>query len=164
MHIRSSLVFLVKISEEFPVWYGGGGIDLLEKIKQLEAKETDRADLQLMSRSLKAIFTKRSSEWLDESGKRVVVTKLKPKASSSAATSLRTTAKDGQESKPKTANRGKPSSETTSKSSGSISGGKSTLQSKMPTESKQKGPLGTSGDNKRKRVPMLTIAPRRRKS
>jgi THO complex subunit 2 len=77
MHIRSALVFLVKVSDKFPIWYSGGK-ELLERIEAIEQHEVDRPDLQLMSRSLKAILMMRSKEWLDEDGKVVVPVRPKP--------------------------------------------------------------------------------------
>jgi THO complex subunit 2 len=115
MHIRSSLVFLVKVSDNFPIWYSGGK-ELLERVELLDAQEEERPDLQLMSRSLKAILMMRAKEWLDESGAKV----QQPRRSAPKVVSAPSVKEVGteKESKGAVASKGKVQSQlTTSKTS-----------------------------------------------
>jgi len=64
IHIRSALVYLNKIADQFPIWQSGAFV-IQKSIDHLEKTETERNDLRLMSRSLKSIMAKQASSWLD---------------------------------------------------------------------------------------------------
>eukprot|EP00605_Chrysophyceae_sp_TOSAG23-4_P001248 GSChrysophyteH1.ASY1.ANO1.1359.1 assembled CDS len=64
IHIRSSLIFLDKVLESFPIW-ADAGKELQLCITKLELKENDRNDLKLMSKSLSSRMAVLQKSWLD---------------------------------------------------------------------------------------------------
>jgi hypothetical protein len=103
IHIRSALIFIIKISEHFPIWFNGGN-EIKARVEQLVKEETERADLQLMSKSLLAILMGRSTDWVDEKGKSVgkaapkAAPKKQPQAQSRTANVKASNAKSANES------------------------------------------------------------------
>jgi THO complex subunit 2 len=114
MHIRSGLVFLSKIVNNFPTRVIGGK-ELLHQVEIVEKEEMEkRSDLSLFAKRLGSIMQKRKSTWLDDNGKLVVSS---PKITKSAISNANdTTSKPNTTSKLNTAsNSNKPN--TAAKSS-----------------------------------------------
>lgn len=72
MYIRSSLVLLSNIAQNFPSGRKIGNV-ILETVEGLEKEETGRSDLALMAKSLSTILKKRSSMWIDDVVKKPVI-------------------------------------------------------------------------------------------
>lgn len=68
MHIRSALVFLSKVGQNFPSKMMAGKA-ILARVEQIEKDEKERGDLQLMAKSLLAILRRRMTAWFDDEPK-----------------------------------------------------------------------------------------------
>lgn len=68
MHVRSALVFLSKVAQNFPTRTSLGKA-ILQRIDQIEKDDKGREDLKVMSRSLGAILKRRQSSWVDDEAK-----------------------------------------------------------------------------------------------
>jgi hypothetical protein len=71
MHIRSALVFLSKVIQQFPTRASGGKL-LLSCVEAIDKEDNDKEDLKIMAKSVGAILKKRSSTWIDDEPKEKV--------------------------------------------------------------------------------------------
>lgn len=62
MYIRAALILLSKVSQHYPV-RAAEGHHLLNILKELQQRETERVDLQLMAKSLHPMLHRRAAEW-----------------------------------------------------------------------------------------------------
>ena len=67
MYIRSGLVLLTKVQGQYPARFLGG-MAILKRVQEIEKKETDRKDLQLMAKMVGLQLSKDRSNWLNEDG------------------------------------------------------------------------------------------------
>lgn len=68
MHIRSALVFLSKVIQQFPTRTSGGKL-LLTCVEGIDKEDNEKEDLKIMAKSVGAILKKRSSTWIDDEPK-----------------------------------------------------------------------------------------------
>jgi hypothetical protein len=71
MHIRSALVFLSKVVQQFPTRTSGGKL-LLSCVESIDKEDNGKEDLKIMAKSVAAILKKRSSSWIDDEPKEKV--------------------------------------------------------------------------------------------
>jgi hypothetical protein len=84
MHIRSALVFLSKVVQQFPTRTSGGKL-LLSCVESIDKEDKGFEDLKIMAKSVAAILKKRSPSWIDDEPKE------KTKRPSAAAGSKKST-------------------------------------------------------------------------
>jgi len=84
MHIRSGLVFLSKIVNNFPTRIVGGN-EVLNQVEIVEKEEMEkRSDLSLFAKRLGSIMQKRKSTWVDHNGNTVSSSLAASKTNSSS--------------------------------------------------------------------------------
>ncbi len=164
MHIRSALVFLSKVGENYPSRVSAGKA-ILGRVEQLEKDEKDRGDLQLMARSLLIIFKRRQNAWVDDESKdkkTVGTAQPPPNTASQAPTSSRGNSiarpEDGSRKRPLEYEPSASSSTAQSSSKGVIppikklaSGGNASSTPQPPSDNRDNRDSGnrdTKGSNK----------------
>ena len=101
IYIRSSLIFLTKLSNSlhYPT-IARDGIELLARVQRLESQEK-RVDLQVMSRSLAAVLKKQSRDWVDDKGVKSAIAVKPPGTLPPAKTTEAATEKHSRLSEPR---------------------------------------------------------------
>lgn len=121
IYIRSGLILLAKVSEQFPS-RAKEGDQLIALVEKLQAQETQRGDLQIMAKSLLTILKKRADSWFNDSPQRrlaaIKAEAARKKAAEKAAAAAVAIAKqvepeDDMEEGETRDNRSKPAASTT---------------------------------------------------
>lgn len=86
IYIRSGLILLAKMSEQFPS-RAKEGDQLIALVEKLQALETQRGDLQIMAKSLLTILKKRADSWFNDSPQRKIAA-IKAEAARKKAAAL----------------------------------------------------------------------------
>ena len=99
MHARSALVFLSKVSSQFPSRASAGkailaGVDAIER-------DGSKEDLKIMARSLGAIIRKRSSTWVDDDKRATAATVQRTSSAKKSADGVESSKGGGESSKKK---------------------------------------------------------------
>lgn len=92
IHIRAALIFLTKVtsSQQYPTLAKDGRL-IISSVAKLESSE-QRADLQVMARSLSALLQRQSKDWTDDKGIKPLTgrTSVPPAAAASSTKSAPT--------------------------------------------------------------------------
>jgi len=116
IYIRSGLVLLAKVSEQFPS-RAKEGDQLIVLVEQMVAQETKRGDLQIMAKSLITILKKRADSWLNDSPQRKIAAMKKEAAARKAAEQKE---KEEKEAKEANKNASAASTEPAARSRGAV--------------------------------------------